>query len=74
MNQIEVGQELEFFEAAHAFGRPIDKGTRVRVGFVLDEVSEPKITVVLLGEEPPETMTVPRHVLTMHCVPVTKPA
>jgi len=73
MHQIEVGQELEFIEPAHVDGKTIEKGTRVRVGFVLDEVLESKVTVVLLGKEPPETLTVPRHVLAMHCVPARKP-
>ena len=72
MNQIAVGQELEFIEPAHVDGKTIEKGTRVRVGFVLDEMLEPKVTVVLLGKEPPETLTVPRHVLTVHCVPARK--
>lgn len=70
--QIEVGQELEFIEPAHVDNRTIAKGTRVRVGFVLNDVVEPKVTIVLLGTDPPETLSVPRHVLAMHCIPARK--
>ncbi|MEO8156913.1 MAG: hypothetical protein ABI648_03895 [Betaproteobacteria bacterium] len=69
MLKLEVGQELEFIEPARVDDRMIDKGTRVRVGFILDEVIEPKVTIVLLGTEPPQTLSVPRHILAMHCVP-----
>ena len=72
MLQIEVGQELEFIEPAHVDDRIIEKGARVRVGFVLDEVLEPKVTIVLLGKEPLETLIVPRHVLALHCIPARK--
>jgi hypothetical protein len=67
MHQIKVGQELEFVEAANADGRTIEKGTRVRVGYVLDEVLEPKVTIVILGKEPLETLTLPKHILAVHC-------
>jgi len=70
MFNLKVGQELEFIEAAHADDRLIPKGTRVRVGFMMDEMLEAKVTLVVLGGETPETLTVPRRVVTMHCQPV----
>lgn len=69
MFKIEIGQELEFIEPAHVNGRVIEKGTRVRVGHIMVEVTEPKITIVILGRRPPETLSVDRHVLTLHCRP-----
>lgn len=72
MLQLEVGQELEFIEPARVDDRMIDKGTRVRVGFILDEVVEPNVTIVLVGTEPPQTLSVPRHTLALHCVPARK--
>ena len=74
MDQIKVGQELEFIEAAHVDGTTIAKGTHVRVGFIIDGVVEPKVTVVVLGKEPPTTLALPRHVLMVHCVVVSKSA
>ena len=74
MDQIKAGQELEFIEPAHLDGKVIEKGTRVRIGFILDEVLEPQVTVVVLGKEPPETLTLPKHILMIHCVPVSKGA
>jgi len=68
MIQIKVGQELKFIEPVNVDGRTIERGTRVRVGFILDEIVEPQVTVVVLGKEPLQTLTVPKHVLTMHCV------
>ncbi len=68
MIQIKVGQKLKFIEPVNLDGRTIAPGTCVRVGFILSEVTEPQVTVVVLGKEPLETLTVPRHVLTMHCV------
>jgi len=72
MDAIDVGQELEFIEPAHAEGRVIEKGTRVRVGFVEGELLESNITVVVLGTHPPQTLMVPRHILTLHCRPLPK--
>jgi hypothetical protein len=72
--QIKVGQELEFIESVRLEGKSIEPGTRVRIGFILNEVVEPQVTVVVLGKEPPDTLTVPRHVLTMHCIPVGEDA
>jgi len=68
MDELEVGQELEFFEPAHLDGRVIAKGTRVRIGFITKELLEPNVIVLLLGKDPPETLRMPRHVLTMHTV------
>ena len=70
MFNLEIGQELEFIEPAHAEGRLIPKGTRVRVGAITSQLMESLVTLVVLGEEPPRTSTVSRHVVTMHCQPV----
>jgi hypothetical protein len=73
MFNLEIGQELEFIEPASVDGAPIAKGTRVRVGAIMAEVVEPKVTLVVLGTQPPQTLTVNRHVLTLHCRPLPKP-
>lgn len=67
MFPLQVGQVLEFVEPATADGRKIAPGTRVRVGYIQSEVMEPKVTVVVLGKDAPETLTLDRHVLTVHC-------
>ena len=72
MLKIEVGQELEFFEPAQLGGTMIEKGTRVRIGFVTKELLEPHVMVIVLGKEPPETLMMPRHVLTLHSVLLPK--
>ena len=68
MEDIEVGQELEFFEPAHLDDRVIEKGTRVRVGYITEELLEPRVIVVVLGTEPPQTVMMPKHVLMLHTV------
>ena len=71
MFNLEIGQELEFIEPALRMeGRVIPKGTRARVGAIMSEVLEQKVTLVLHGGTPPETLTVTRHIVTMHCQPV----
>jgi hypothetical protein len=71
---IQIGQELEFIQPATTIdGKAIAKGTLVRVGHILSEVSEPNVTVVILGQDKPETLMVKRHLLTMHCREI-KPA
>lgn len=72
MFNLEVGQELEFVEPATAEGRVIPKGTRVRVGFIMPELLEQKVTLVVLGGSSPETLTVARHIVTVHCRVVQK--
>lgn len=72
MFNLEIGQELEFIEPATVDGAVIPKGTRVRVGAIMNEVVEPKVTLVVLGKEPATTLSVDRHVVTLHCRPVPK--
>jgi len=67
MDKLEVGQEFEFIEPAHVNDRVIAKGTRVRVGQVMTEVLEPEVMLVVIGSQPPETLRVSRHVVTLHC-------
>jgi hypothetical protein len=74
MDQIEVGQEFEFIKPAELDGRLIEKGTRVRVGFVINDGLEQTVTVVVLGRTPAESLTMPRHVLTLHSISVPKQA
>ena len=74
MDQVEVGQEFEFIKPADLEGRLIEKGTRVRVGFVVDDGLEQTVTAVVLGRAPAESVTMPRHVLTLHSICVTKRA
>ena len=70
MLKIEVGQELEFILPATVDDRTMAKGTHVRVGQILTEFTEPKVTCVVLGRDTPETFTVEKHVLALHCRPV----
>jgi hypothetical protein len=70
MGKIEIGQEREFFEATRLDGKTIDKGTRVRVGYIARNLHEARVIVVVLGAEPPETLTMPRHILMLHSVPL----
>ena len=72
MGKIEIGQELEFFEATRLDGMVIEKGTRVRVGYVEKDLLEEHVVVVVLGKEPPETLAMPRHVLTLHSLQIHK--
>ncbi|HUN69209.1 MAG TPA: hypothetical protein VMU46_10445 [Burkholderiales bacterium] len=64
---IKVGQVLEFVEPVTVDGRVIKRGTRARVGHILGEVMESKLTLVLLGSEQPETVVVEHHVAGIHC-------
>ncbi len=70
MFSLEVGQELEFIAPAHVDGLLLAKGTRVRVGAIMSELLDTKVTLVIHGGQPSETLTVPRHVVTLHCQPV----
>ena len=63
---IKVGQLLEFLEPVHVEGRVIERGTGARVGYILTEVVEPELTLVLLGAEKPETVVVDHHVAGLH--------
>ncbi len=69
MFNLKVGQELEFIEAASTEGLVIPKGTRVRVGAIMSEMTESKVTLVVHGGGLPETLTVDRHIVTLHCQP-----
>jgi hypothetical protein len=64
---IKVGQVLEFVEPVNVDGRNIARGTRARVGYILSEVMEPKLTLVLLGTEKADTVVVDHHVSGIHC-------
>ena len=65
---LHIGQVLEFVEpATTSDGKTVAKGTRVRVGHIMTEVSEPNVTVVILGQDKTETLVVKRHLLTVHC-------
>ena len=72
MFNLEIGQELEFMEAATVDDVSIPKGTRVRVGAVMTEVVEPKVTLVVISGMAPKTLAVDRHVVTLHCRPLQK--
>jgi len=71
---IKVGQVLEFVDPVTVDGRAIARGTRARVGAILSEVMEPKLTLVLLGGEKVETIVVDHHVAGIHCRIVTQAA
>jgi len=64
---LKVGQLLEFVEPVTVEGRRIERGTRARVGHILDEVMASKVTLVLLGGEKPESIVVDHPVAGMHC-------
>lgn len=73
MFNLEVGQELEFIQAATAQDLVIPQGTRVRVGAIMSEVLESKVALIFHGGEMPKTLTVDRHIVTLHCRPVQQP-
>jgi hypothetical protein len=73
MFNLEVGQELEFIEPASTNDLVIPKGTRVRVGAIMSELLESKVTLVVHDGKLPETLTVERHIVTMHCQLVHEP-
>lgn len=64
---IKVGQVLEFIVPVQIEGRTIAKGTRARIGYILPEIQEPKLTLILLGAGPPETLVVDRHDVALNC-------
>ncbi|HUX26044.1 MAG TPA: hypothetical protein VMV87_15695 [Burkholderiales bacterium] len=70
MFNLQVGQELEFIEPATAGDLVIPKGTRVRVGAIMSEVLESKVTLIVHGGILPETLNVERHIVTLHCRPL----
>ncbi|MGB8437666.1 MAG: hypothetical protein WCE38_25765 [Burkholderiales bacterium] len=65
--EIKVGLVMEFVEPAEVDGRQIARGTRVRIAHIMHELKEERITLVLLGTSEPETLTVDRHVVGVHC-------
>jgi hypothetical protein len=69
MFSFEVGQELEFIQPAHVDGQLIAKGTRVRVGALMSELLDSNVTLIVHGGKPAQTLTVPRHVVSLHCRP-----
>ena len=73
MFNLEVGQELEFIEPASTNDLVIPKGTRVRVGAIMSELLESKVTLVVHDGKLPEILTVERHIVTLHCQPVHEP-
>jgi len=72
MEEIEIGQEREFFERVEIDQKVIEKGTRIRVGYIEEEVMETEVTVVVLGTQPPQTLRMPRRMLTLYSLPVGK--
>ena len=64
---IRVGQVLEFLDPVIIEGRVIERGTRARVGHILTEVMEPKLTLVLLDVENTPTIVVHHRVAGVHC-------
>ena len=70
MFNLAVGQELAFVKSATVDGLVIPKGTRVRVGAILSELLDSNITLVVHDANLPETLTVARHVVMLHCQPV----
>jgi hypothetical protein len=69
---LQPGQVLEFIVPADIDGKRIEKGTRVRIGQIIAELMEPKVILVVLDSDPPQTLTVPRHVLAVYCRPVAQ--
>jgi hypothetical protein len=70
MFNLEIGQRFQFFEPTHAGERVIPQGTIVKIGAMVDHfLGEADITMVVLGRDV-EILTVPRHVITMHCWPL----
>ena len=74
MMNIKVGQVLEFIVPVQVEGRSIATGTRVRIGHIMSEIQEPKLTLILLGGDKPETLIVNRHEVTLNCRVVSEPS
>jgi hypothetical protein len=70
---IKTGQVLEFVEPVTVEGRVIERGTRVRVGYIEPQVMESKLTLVVLGTEKSDTIVVDHHVAGIHCRIVSQP-
>lgn len=70
---IKTGQVLEFVEPVTVEGRVIERGTRVRVGYIEPQVMESKLTLVILGTAQSETIVVDHHVAGIHCRIVSEP-
>jgi len=70
--EIKVGQVMEFVEPANIDGRQIARGTRARIGQIMHELKEERITLILLDKPEPEAIVVDRHVVGLHCMPVTE--
>ena len=64
---IKTGQVLEFVEPVTVDGRVIERGTRVRVGYIEPQVVESKLTLVLMDTDESDTIVVDHHVAGIHC-------
>ena len=73
MFNLAVGQELEFVTPASTGDLVIAKGTRVRVGAIMSGLLDSMVTLVVHDGKLPETLTVERHVVTLHCQPAHEP-
>ena len=67
MADLQIGEMLEFIEPVRVGDETIERGARVRVGFIMTEVVEPKVTLIFVDAAPPRTLQVDRHLVTMHC-------
>lgn len=64
---IEVGQLLEFVDPVDVGGKVIEAGTQARVGYILTELMEPRLTLVLLGADTSGKIFVNRRIADNHC-------
>jgi hypothetical protein len=69
MLDLKVGQELEVRLPIEFEGKAIPMGARVRVGAIMTELFEPNVALVVVGGTAPESVILPRHIVTLHCTP-----
>jgi hypothetical protein len=71
MNDLKVGEVVEFFRPVQVDSKLIPKGTRARLAHILGELVEPKLVLVLLSGEKPEPIIVERHLVTVNAIPLS---
>ncbi len=70
MFNLQIGQRFQFFEQTRSGERVIPQGTIVKIGAMVDHFpGEAGVTMIVQGRNV-DIVTVPRHVITMHCWPL----
>jgi hypothetical protein len=70
--ELKLGQVVEFHRAVQVEGKLIGKGARARVAHILTDLLDPKVTLILLDGEKPQSLVVDRPVVTVNAFTVQK--